>query len=172
MQEQDKFSSDILNLEKLLVQEFRLLQKLVEITQKERSVLLSGGEAVLQLTEDKEVLLDQLGILNDSRRKVTEDLAVALKITKDYCSVKELLPYLDQDTATRINRMAEGISNLVVQARELNMSNYTLANVKIDLLKATQAFLINLAQPEVDYRPSGTLPVSRETTSWGVERRA
>jgi flagellar biosynthesis/type III secretory pathway chaperone len=172
MVEQGDFSSKIWNLEQLLVNQFRLLQKLTEISQKEKAALVSNGKAVMQLSEEKEILLDQLGMVDDERRKLVNDMAVLLKIPGDFCTVREIIPHLNADAASRISRIADGISSLVVQARELNESNQMLVHVKLDLIKATQAFLISLAQPEINYRPAGTAPVSREIPSWGVEIRA
>jgi flagellar biosynthesis/type III secretory pathway chaperone len=172
MTEQDKFSSDIWNLEQLMVSQFRLLQKLIEITQKERNALINDNQQVMQISEEKEILLDQLGMVDDERRKLVSDLAMELNIHGDYCTVRDLLPYLTPEASGRIFRIADGISTLVVQARELNESNQMLTHVKIDLVKATQAFLISLAQPEISYRPAGTTPISRDAPSWGVEIRA
>jgi flagellar biosynthesis/type III secretory pathway chaperone len=172
MAEQDKFSLNTWNLEQLLVSQFRLLQKLIEMTQRERTALTSEGEAIMQLTEEKEVLLDQLGMVDDERRKIVGDMAMALNIPGDFCTVRDLILHLKPEDASRISRIADGISTLVIQARELNEANQMLAHVKIDLIKATQSFLIGLAQPEINYRPAGVAPVSRETPSWGVEIRA
>ncbi|MBE0699682.1 MAG: flagellar protein FlgN [Anaerolineaceae bacterium] len=172
MAEQDKFSSYTWNLEQLLVSQFRLLQKLIEMTQKERTALASESEAVMQLTEEKEIVLDQLGMVDDERRKLVGDMAMALNISGDFCTVGDLILHLKAEDASRISRIADGISTLVIQARELNEANQMLAHVKIDLIKATQAFLIGLAQPEINYRPAGVAPASREAPSWGVEIRA
>ena len=172
MAELDKFSSSIWNLEQLLVSQFRLLQKLIDLTQKERTALNSKSETIMQLTEEKEVLLDQLGMVDDERRKVVGDMAMALNIPGDFCTVKDLISHLQTDDSSRILRIADGISTLVIQARELNEANQMLAHVKIDLIKATQSFLIGLAQPEMNYRPAGAAPASREAPRWGVEIRA
>lgn len=160
------------NLEQLLVSQFRLLQKLIEVTQKEKNALLSEKDALMSLTEEKEALLDQLGMVDDERRKVVGDLARELKIPGDFCSVKNLIPHLKADDGNRLSRISDGISTLILQAKELNEANQMLAHVKIDLIKATQSFLIGLAQPEIGYRPAGTGPISRDAPSWGVEIRA
>jgi hypothetical protein len=172
MTEQNKFSSDIWNLEQLMVSQFRLLQKLIEITQKERNALINDNQLVMQMCEEKEILLDQLGMVDDERRKVVNDLAMQLNIAGDFCTVHDLLPHLNPEFGGRLFRIAEGISTLVIQAKELNEANQMLTHVKIDLVKATQSFLISLAQPEINYRPAGTVPISRNATSWGVEIRA
>ena len=57
-------------LEETLVSEFRLLQSLIEITQKESSALLKGSHSILMpIVENKEAILDQLGALEDTRAK-------------------------------------------------------------------------------------------------------
>lgn len=172
MDEQEKLSSNYRDLEQLLVSQFRLLQKLIEVTQKEKNAMLNHYELLMAVTEEKEVLLDQLGMVDDERRKVTSDMAVAFHIPGDYCTVKSLIPYLSAEEGGRLARIADGISTLVIQAKELNEANQILAHVKIDLAKATQAFLIGLAQPEINYQPAGTGPVSREAPRWGFEVRA
>jgi flagellar biosynthesis/type III secretory pathway chaperone len=169
MVEHDKFSADVMELEHLLVRQFRTLQELLESTQKERVLLLNGtGTDVMRVVEDKEVLLDQLGILEDSRRRVVEDIAVALKVQSEAGSVGSLLPHLGRDESSRIGRLAEGIINLAGQTREMNQQNKALAVVKLDWIRAAQVTLIGLSQPEGDYRPAIGGPVSREAAGWGM----
>ena len=175
MVEHDKFSADLMELEHLLVREFRALQELLETSQKERTCLLSKDNKLMRVVEDKEVLLDQLGIMEDSRRKAVQDISLALKIQSDSSgSVGSLLPYLNAADANRIGRLAEGVVTLAGQTRELNEENHALALVKLDWLKAAQSVFIGMLDPEVDYRPANSFPASREA-GWGtasVEIRA
>jgi flagellar biosynthesis/type III secretory pathway chaperone len=174
MVEHDKFSADLMELEHLLVRQFRALQELLETSQKERAFLLSNDEKLMRVVEDKEVLLDQLGLIEDSRRKVVQDLSQALKIQSDSVSVGSLLPFLKPDDANRIGRLAEGVITLAGQTRELNEENHALALVKLDWVKAAQSVFIGMLEPEVEYRPANSLPPSRES-GWGtasVEVRA
>jgi len=166
------FNSHLLNLEHILVRQFRLLQKLIETSQAERDAMIQNSPALTRLIEDKEVALDQLGLLDDERRQTVQDMAVMLGLPAQACSIRDLQPYISGEDGDRVQRLAEGITALVEQSRELNCANQALAYVKIDLVKATQTFLINLAQPDIDYRPPGSLPIVREATSWGVECRA
>jgi flagellar biosynthesis/type III secretory pathway chaperone len=167
MVEHDKFSSDLTELEHLLVRQFRALQELVEATQKERTFLLNGDENIMRAVEDKEVLLDQLGLIEDSRRRVVQDLAVALRIESEAGSVGALLPHLGKEEASRIGRLAEGIVTLASQAREMNHENQAIAVVHISWVKAAQAALIGVSQPEIDYRPPNSGPLSRDAAGWG-----
>ena len=174
MIEHDKFSADLMELEHLLVKQFRTLQELLEVSQKERAQLLSGDEKIMRVVEDKEVLLDQLGLIDDSRRKVVQDLSLALKIQSDSGSVGSLLPHLGRDDANRVGRLAEGIVTLAGQTRELNQENQALAIIKLDWIKAAQSVFFGILEPDIDYRPVSSVPPSRQS-GWGtasVEIRA
>ncbi len=166
------FHNYLVNLEHLLVRQFRLLQNLMDTSRAEREAMLKNSPELSRLVEDKEVYLDQLGMLDDERRKTVQDMALMLKLPGDASTVRDLVPYLSQEEADRVQRLAEGITALVEQSRELNKSNQALAYVKIDLVKATQAFLVSLAQPDLDYRPAGSAPALREAINRGVECRA
>ncbi len=172
MVEHDKFLEDLNNLEKLLVRQFRELQKLTELTRKEREVLLNGGDALMRMVEDKEALLDQLSMMEDTRRQLVQDLAVALQLQSKETSIRELLPHLDPDVAQRIYNLSEGVHTLSVQARELNRANQALAMTRLEWARAAQEFLISQTQPEVSYRPPGNTTGPQTSTAWGVEFRA
>jgi flagellar biosynthesis/type III secretory pathway chaperone len=172
MPESDKLSVSIHQLEYALIKQFRLMQDLIEATQKEKSALLTGETTLMRLVEDKEVLLDQLGMAENDRRKAVQDVMLLLGVRTESSSIKELVPFLDQEEATRINRLTEGVTSLVWQARELNQINQVMANNKLDWLRATQYFLIGASKQEADYRPPVSQPISRESPGRGVEVRA
>lgn len=180
MVEHDKFSADMMELEHLLVRQFRMLQQLVETTQKERAAMLEGekaaregeafkpqgGDPVMRMVEEKEALLDQLGLIEDNRRRVVEDLAVALNVQSEAGSVGALLPHLKPEDASRLGRLAEGIVTLAEQARAQNHENHALALVRLTWLRAAQSALIGVTQPELDYRPLVN-GAPRDRTGWG-----
>jgi hypothetical protein len=181
MVEHDKFSADLMELEHLLVRQFRALQQLVDTTQKERAAMLENdnstregdavpaksGDTVMRMVEEKEALLDQLGLIEDSRRRVVEDLAVALKVQSDAGSVGALLPHLKAEDAGRLGRLADGIVTLAAQARAQNHENHALALVRLTWLKAAQSALIGVTQPDVDYRPLVNTSAGRDRAGWG-----
>ncbi len=172
MVEHDKFSADLMELEHTLVRQFRVLQSLIDATQKERQAILNGEDTVMRLVEEKEVILDQLGVIEDQRRRLVQQVSLALPLQGQADTIQALLPHLKQEQSTRIDRLAEGITTLASQAREQNRSNHALALVRLDWLKATQSLLIGMVQTDPDYRPPGATPASRESSGWGVEIRA
>lgn len=171
MVEHDVVSASLMDLEQLLVKQFRLLQQLVETSKVEREAMLGDGKTVMRLTEDKEVLLDQLNMVEEERRVVVQSMAEALRIPEKPCSVRTLISRLGREEAERLSRLMDGINILVSHARDLNQSNQALAHVKLDLIRSTQAFLISLTAPDVDYRPAIIAPAGREAPSWGKEYR-
>lgn len=172
MVQHDQFSEDLMELEQALVRQFRTLQSLIELTQKEREAILKDEDKLMNLVEEKEAILDQLGVIEDRRRGLVQDLALALKVTGETTSVIDLLPHLNPNSATSIARLVDGITTLANHARELNRANQAIAYVRMDWLRATQTFLIGMVQPDPDYRPAMAAPVRRDAAGLGLEVRA
>jgi flagellar biosynthesis/type III secretory pathway chaperone len=171
MVQHDEFVENLMELESILVKQFRSLQELIEKTKLERKLLLTGDDAIMRVVEDKEALLDQLGLIEDERRKLVQNLSLAKGLHSESTSVSELLPLIKEDLAERISRMMDGITTLAVQARDLNRANQALSSTKLEWLKATQSFLIRIAQPEIGYRSPGSAPALQRTAGLGVEFR-
>ena len=172
MVQHDKFTENLMELEKLLVRQFRALQELIEKTRVERNCLIKGDDSLMRIVEDKEALLDRLNLMEDARRELVQNLTLVKDVHSEKTSISQLLPFLDEDVALRLSRMADGISTLAYQARELNYANQALSNAKLDWLRAAQSFLIGVTQPEPGYRPQGVVPSSNGPTCLGVEFRA
>ena len=168
----DKFTTDRLELEEVLVRQFRSLQEMIALTKKERTFLLNEPEQVTQIVEDKEVLLDSMSLLEDKCRKVVQELSLDLSLHSENTSIRELLPSFRPEDASRIKNLSEGIISLASQARELNRSNQAIAYTKLEWLKVTQEFLISLFQPDTGYRSPKGGQLNREVAGLGVEIRA
>jgi hypothetical protein len=134
---------------------------------------LNGPEQISQIVEDKEVILDRVSMLEDKCRQIVQELSLSLNIHLDETSIQALLPYLDAEEASRISNLSEGIHSLASQSRELNHASQAIAVTKLDWLKATQSFLIDMFQPEAGYRsPKDGTKRQEPVTGLGVERRA
>jgi flagellar biosynthesis/type III secretory pathway chaperone len=167
----DKFTADRLELEEVLVRQFRALQEMIALTRKERTYLLSEPDLVIQIVEDKEVLLDVVSLMEDKCRKIVQELSLDLSLRSENTSIRDLLPFLKPEDASRIKNLSEGITSLASQARELNRANQAIAYTKLEWLKATQEFLISIFQPDTGYRSPKGGPLSREAAGMGLEIR-
>ena len=160
-------------LEQVLVLLFRALQEMLALSKKERISLLNDPDQIQQVVEDKEVLLDRISMLEDKCRQVVQELSLSLEIHLEETSIQALLPYLKEEDAIRIQNLTDGIYSLTSQARELNHASQAIALTKLDWLKATQSFLIDMFQPEAGYRsPKDGTKRQEPVTGLGVERRA
>lgn len=168
----DPFPSDRFELEKVLVQQFKLLKEVIAITQRERTSLLNEPEFLLQMVEDKEALLDQIGLMEDHCRQTVQEISLLLELHSEKTSIYDLLPFFQPEDARRIRTLTEGISNLAVQARELNRANQAIALTRLEWLKATQTFLISLLQPEAGYRSPRAGTARQDIAGLGVEFQA
>jgi hypothetical protein len=171
--EDDKYAKKIFNLEQILVLLFRSLQELLVLCKKERVSLLNDPDLIEQIVEDKEVMLDRISILEDKCRQIVQELSLALDIHLEETSIQSLLHFLEPEDASRIQNLSDGISSLASQTRELCHASEAIALTKLDWLKATQSFLIDMFQPEAGYRsPKDGTKRQESVTGLGVERRA
>lgn len=144
------------SLEALLVKQFRTLETLISISKNERELILDHRtDELMKVVEQKESVLDQLGLMEEDRRMLTEELAAALGLKLQRAGLDEILTVLETVVAERFYRLNEGILALVDQARELNMGNQVMARTAIEWLEATQMFLLNVSAPEVAYSYPG-----------------
>lgn len=170
--ENDKFTAGRLELEQVLVQQFKILQEMLELSKKERASLLKDPDKILQIVEDKEALLDKMSLMEDKCRASVQALSLSLEVRLETTSIQALLPYIKPEYAKRIKNLSEGISSLASQARELNRANQALALSKLEWLNATQSFLISIFQPESGYRSPKGGPMRPEAAAGlGVEFR-
>jgi flagellar biosynthesis/type III secretory pathway chaperone len=170
--EDDKFISNREELEQVLVRQFRLLQEMFALSKKERDSLLNQPDFILKIVEDKEALLDRMSVMEDHCRKIVQELSLALEVHSEATSIQDLLPHFKTEDTSRIRNLSEGISSLASQVRELNRANQALALSRLEWLKATQAFLISIFQPESDgYGAQKSGNKHLEATGLGVEFR-
>lgn len=169
----DDFTKNRFELEQVLVLLFRTLQDLLTLSKKERVSLLNDPGQIEQIVEDKEVLLDRISVLEDKCRQIVQGLSLSLDIRLEDTSIQALMPYLKTEDATRIQNLSDGIYSLASQARELNHASQAIVLTKLDWLKATQSFLIDIFQPETGYRsPKDGTKHQEPVAGLGVERRA
>lgn len=170
---EDELTKNRYELEQVLVLLFRALQEMLALSKKERVSLLNEPDQIQQIVEDKEVLLDRISMLEDKCREVVQELSLQLNLHLEETSIQALLPYLKDEDSIRIQNLTDGIYSLTSQARELNHASQAIALTKLDWLKATQSFLIDMFQPEAGYRSPKDGTKRQETvTGLGVERRA
>jgi hypothetical protein len=168
----DDFTAARMKLDKVLVRQFKHLKELIELTKRERAALLNDPDAMLAIIEDKEVLLDSMTLLEDQCREIVQEISLLLELRSVETSIHALLPFLEPEDARRIQTLSEGIFSLASQARELNRANQALAVTKLDWLKATQSFLLDMFLPEAGYQKPGSTSPRQDSAGLGVEFRA
>lgn len=165
-------TTDLFELEKTLVRQFKILKDMLALAKKERETLLNDPGSVLRVVEEKEALLDEMTLLEDQCRKIVQGLSLSMKLRSEATSIQELLPHLQPEEARRVHALSEGISSLASQARELNRANQAIALTKLDWLKATQSFLLSIFLPDPGYHPPQSAAPRQDAKGLGVEFRA
>lgn len=160
------------SLEDYLVREFRALQSLVAISKEERDILVEGKtDALLRITEEKEFILDQIGLVEDARRNVSQRISQLTGLKNENTTLVEIFPVVDVDVRTRLKNLYDGIIVLVDQTRSINVGNRALATAHADCLDATQAYLLKMIMPPTGYQ-NPAAPIKNLPPVWGVEHKA
>jgi flagellar biosynthesis/type III secretory pathway chaperone len=158
------------SLEDLLVREFRACQTLCAFTKEERAALTRDDVTQLaELVEKKEALLDEIGLVEESRRTVIQELASEAGAPERCGTLAELLPILDPAIAGRLGRLREGILALSGEVRDLTSGNLALASTAMERIDAVQSFLLSLCQPQINYQPPGAM-AQTSPAAWNVDR--
>jgi flagellar biosynthesis/type III secretory pathway chaperone len=158
------------SLEDLLVREFRACQALCTFTKEERKALtIDDVNQLAELVEKKEALIDEIGLVEESRRTVVQELAAETGAPEQGGTLAELLPRLDPAVAGRLGRLREGILALSGEVRDLTSGNLALTATAIDRIDAVQSFLLSLCQPQITYQPPGLIPQAAPA-AWNVDR--
>lgn len=158
-------------LEQALVKQFRMLQKLADLTKQERASLLNdGADQITRFVEEKEAALDQLSLIEDERRMLMQELSLHFRLQGDDLSISALIPLINPDQAVPLRRLSEGINSLVHHVRDMTYGNQALATYKIDWLHALQGFLVASSIPEPGYGPAAAKITG--SAAFGVDFRA
>ncbi len=135
--------------EDIMVQEFRTLQSLVNLTLEERQLMINRDHSrLMQIVEQKESVLDQFNLMEDTRRSLSREISLESGFATQTNSLAELLPYLESQVAARLERLNEGVTILAAHLRDLNLGNVGIATNKLDRLENAQAYLLQAVPPD------------------------
>jgi flagellar biosynthesis/type III secretory pathway chaperone len=169
----DRMQEHLMTLEDVLVKEFRACQILNALSREERQALSASAVAVLlDLVEQKEGLLDDLGNLEDRRRMLVQELACLCGLRLESPTLADVLTALPPDQEGRLGRLREGILTLLASVRDLTHGNRALAASAIERADAVQSFLLDLYEPATSYRPAGLPPAPAALVAWDLDQKA
>ncbi len=160
------------NLEGILVEEFRTCQSLQQVVRKERICLTAADvEALSDVIEEKEILLDELAQIEEQRRMTIEKLADHYPQIKEVSSAADLFAIIDPAVSRRLDRLYTGIGTVIDQIREFNHGNQALAMNGLNRVDAVQAYLLNVFQAPMEYQPPGGSTQKEAVLVYDVDQR-
>lgn len=160
-------------LEDLLVQEFRTCQSLHQLTKEERRALSQNDLSALEvILEQKEVVLDELGQLEDRRRMVAQNLGDQVGLKHTNPTITAICQALNNEMGRRIRHIKDGISALAEEIKIMTSGNHALAMIALERVDALQTILIDSFRPSLTYeRPSAKVSTNLDVV-WDVDQRA
>lgn len=160
-------------LEDLLVQEFRICQSLHQLTKDERQALSKNDLNSLEvILEQKEVVLDELGQIEDRRRMITQNLGDQVGLKHTDPTITAICQKLNNEAGQRIRRLKEGISALAEEVKIMTSGNHALAMMALERVDALQTILIDSFRPSLTYDRPGGKTSDHLDVVWEVDQRA
>ncbi len=162
-----------ITLEDLLVQEFRACQSLHQLTKEERQALSKNDLSSLEMIlEQKEVVLDELGQIEDRRRMVTQKLGDQIGLQHTNPTLTAICQKLNNELGGRIKRLKEGISALAEEVKVMTSGNHALAMIALERVDALQTILIESLRPSLTYDRQGVKTAQHFDMVWDVDQKA
>ncbi len=159
-------------LEDLLVQEFRTCQTIHQLTKEERSAIAKNDLNTLSsIVEQKEVMLDELGQIEDRRRMTVQNLGNEVGLKTSSPTIAEISQCLASDIGYRINRLREGIAALADDIKIMNSGNRALAVIALERIDALQSIILDTVQPSLIYDYPGSRSKSNQDAVWDLEQK-
>ncbi|RCK71968.1 MAG: hypothetical protein ANABAC_2222 [Anaerolineae bacterium] len=160
-------------LEDLLVQEFRACQSLHQLTREERQALSKNDLSSLEvILEQKEVVLDELGQIEDRRRMVTQNLGDQVGLKHTNPTLTAICQVLNNEIGRRIRHLKEGVSALAEEIKIMTSGNHALAMIALERVDALQTILIDSFRPSLTYERPGAKASTNFDMIWDVDQRA
>lgn len=160
-------------LEDLLVREFRACQSLHQLTKGEREALSKNDLPSLEvILEQKEVVLDELGQIEDRRRMITQKLGDQVGLQHTNPTITAICQRLNHEIGQRIRHLKEGISALAEEIKVLTSGNHALALVALERVDALQTILIDTFRPSLTYERPGAKSTQHFDLVWDVDQKA
>ncbi|MGB9586293.1 MAG: flagellar protein FlgN [Anaerolineales bacterium] len=159
-------------LEDLLVQEFRTCQTIHQLTKDERVAISKNDiNSLTSIVEQKEVMLDELGQIEDRRRMVVQNLGNEIGLPNPSPSILDISKHLANDIGNRLNRLREGISALADEIKILSNGNRSLAMIALERIDALQSLILDTIQPALVYDYPGSPSKSNKDAVWDIDHR-
>jgi flagellar biosynthesis/type III secretory pathway chaperone len=159
-------------LEDLLVQEFRTCQSIHELTKEERQALSRQDiQSLSNIVEQKEVLLDELGQIEDRRRMIMQNLGDMIGLKTVSPTIADISKRLTTDAGGRISRLKDGISALAEEIKIMSSGNRALAIIALERIDALQTILLDTFRPSLVYDRPGAKPTPAGEAVWDVDQR-
>ena len=159
------------SLEQQMVKEFRVLQRLVEITKEERTALDDPFVSnLMSIVEEKESTIDELVRLEDAFRMCVDQCAQDLEISSPDVKLEHLLPHFDSSTVAKFDQLQNGIMMMLAELKSQTAKNMALANIGLERSQSLQSFLIDLLNNNVE---NGLPPEysHAETIGWELDQK-
>jgi hypothetical protein len=93
MDDDENTISELIGYEDSLVNQFFIMEKLVEASKQERELILKGSiDLLMKNTEEKEAILDKFSLIEENSRMFLQKIFLLYNIQSEQINSKDILP--------------------------------------------------------------------------------
>lgn len=132
----------------LLQQEILIYREMASVLEEERGAMLAMDfERLSEIVPRKETLALRIKALDESRKMVSNRLALQYRIPVNELTISRLCDALDPSTARQLSMVRDELKAVVCRCQGLNEHNERAARVGMELVHGAMEFMIKEADP-------------------------
>lgn len=132
---------------KILEEQKRIYSCLMDLSGQKQQHLIKGNlDALNEVTKQEEMLIFQLGKLEEKRESCFGRLAEVGRFDRN-CTLKEILPQLSQNSREKLEQIQEDFSALIHELGQLNQENTDLIQQSLRFVNFTVETLNQQSKP-------------------------
>ncbi|MFZ5986024.1 MAG: flagellar protein FlgN [Bacillota bacterium] len=159
--------SDLINV---LDQEARIYEDILKISKNKTDIIIKGKVSELEnITKLEQSLILKMGKLENIRESLVGEISALLNINPSEITVSELLKYLDNDQAKRLQAYRDSMADMLKELKNTNELNSKLIKNSIDYIDFSINILSNTQTDGNNYSKSGQVREAKKKTYFDVK---
>lgn len=127
-----------------LEEEKVLYDKLIPLAEQKSVVIIENNlEGLAKVTEEEQVILDQLTVLENKRERCVYNIKDVLNRMNETMNLDKIIGFLDNQPVFqgRLRKVHEELKSVTSRLKELNLQNKSLIEESLDMIEFSMNFL-------------------------------
>lgn len=127
-----------------LEQEKELYDKLIPLAEQKSVVIIENNlDGLAKVTDEEQVILDQLTVLENKRERCVYNIKDVLNRMNETMNLDKIIGFLDKqpEHQGRLRKVHEELKDVTSRLKEMNLQNKSLIEESLDMIEFSMNFL-------------------------------